>query len=71
MPDKPLTRAELDNFRCEEPDCKTTHLRGSTPLVLRARCCDTDHVVARYNSGALTLECGTCHREVCAVQVAP
>lgn len=65
-----MSREELDEIRCTNPDCPCGG-EGTGPIAVSPQC-HKDGLEARYDSmaGVLTLSCRTCSRDVVHVIVA-
>jgi hypothetical protein len=65
---KSLTRAELDNVGCDNPDCHSNH-----PVIYMHPNCHPEaptFVSFDKRSGVLTIECAECEKPVAGILVA-
>ena len=66
-----LTRADLDDRRCDACGQGGAHDHHPGPLWLHAKCHPDDALVVRYQAGVLSLFCAVCGEPVGSVAVAP
>lgn len=65
----PLTRAELDQTKCNNPGCD--HTAHDSGLLLLAGCHPHAGVVVLYRLGVLTISCNECQKLAAEIEVAP
>lgn len=68
MSNKPLTRQQLDQAKCENPECTDP---DCGTLYLHSRCHPRAALGVKYLQGVLTVYCAECEDEVTQVAVAP
>lgn len=65
-----LAREQLDNLKCDDPNCKSDH---TAPLFQVAACHPRQGLEVFYvpGSGVLDVQCHVCGRPVARIAVAP
>jgi len=65
-----LFRDQMDKFQCADQHCPHSPEEHEA-LVMRSKCCDSDHTRATYEyGGVLLIECAHCSKPIIRIAVA-